>query len=200
MCRKILKFGVMLILVFIKFPITLIHAGTNLSTNNMGKLVHLALHHASKLRTRPYFDTISLAIMCESLRFGFDPILLISIIQTESNFSIKKHGRHGEIGLMQVKPSTGRWIAKMNGFPWHGAKTLENPAINIQLGTAYLSFLRKKFSDQHNLYLAAYNVGTGRLRKAIQRQTIPKQYTSQVLRRYSTLQSQVLNPDSTVSL
>lgn len=140
-------------------------------------------------RTKDNSNTIFQALMNESRNFSINPLLLMAVIETESGFKTEKRGRHGEIGLMQIKPSTARWIAKKNGLPWNGAKTLKDPAINIKLGAAYLSFLREEFDSHKQHYLSAYNMGARNVRRALKKRIVPKEYASRVLRHYRSFYS-----------
>ncbi|MEW6055745.1 MAG: transglycosylase SLT domain-containing protein [Bdellovibrionota bacterium] len=93
-------------------------------------------------RAKDKAEAIAASVLNESEKHHFDPLILLSIIETESGFTLKKRGRHGEAGLMQIKPSTARWVSKRIGVPWRGPKTLEDPQTNIRIGAAYLSYLR----------------------------------------------------------
>ncbi len=69
--------------------------------------------------------------------------------------------RSGAIGLMQVMPETGEWIAgKLNktGFT---AEDLKDPDTNIQFGCWYLRFLLDRYSSNQTHAVAAYNAGHG---------------------------------------
>jgi soluble lytic murein transglycosylase-like protein len=142
-----------------------------------------ALRKKGGTLSTPQRAAIASAIMRESTRYGFDPFMIASVIKIESDFSIMKYGSHGEVGLMQIKPATGRWIAERSGLSWEGSKTLLDPVKNIQLGAAYLAFLRETFSTQQ-LYLSAYNMGAANVRKALRMRTIPVKYSSRVLAQY----------------
>ena len=72
---------------------------------------------------------------------GIDYELARAIIYTESSFRVNAHGRHGEIGLMQIKPSTAR------GMGYRGTRNqLYLPENNIKYGMKYL----KKAQDRGN--------------------------------------------------
>jgi soluble lytic murein transglycosylase-like protein len=60
--------------------------------------------------------------------------LATAVVQIESNFNPKKRGSAGEIGLMQVKPTT----AKLMGYRG-SAKGLYDPETNIRYGMLYLA-------------------------------------------------------------
>jgi soluble lytic murein transglycosylase len=108
---------------------------------------------------------IAKAILQESEKYGFDPIFLVAVIQTESSFSPVARGTSGEIGLMQLMPDTGEWVAKNAELPWKGNKTLFDPVANIRIG-------------------AAYNMGPRKLRLAVAQQIIPADYARRVMRKY----------------
>ncbi len=124
------------------------------------------------------------AILEESRKHGFDPIFLMAVIENESSFKIKARGTSGEIGLMQLMPDTGKWIAGKIGVAWHGEKTLEDPVLNIKIGAAYMAHLREKFDSHSRLYLAAYNMGQGNVHRALANQVWPKDYPIRVMQRY----------------
>lgn len=95
----------------------------------------------------------------ESQKHGMDPIFTLAIIKTESKFNPIAIGTVGEIGLMQIRPETGQWIAKKFGFKWLGKNSLKDPAMNIKFGVAYLSYLKSKYKNQAIKYINAYNLG-----------------------------------------
>ena len=68
----------------------------------------------------------------------------------------------GAIGLMQIMPPTGEWLAKYENFEWQSAeKTLVNPIYNIRMGSRYLSALIETYELDGGL--AAYNGGEKRV-------------------------------------
>jgi soluble lytic murein transglycosylase-like protein len=69
----------------------------------------------------------------------------------------------GAMGLMQIMPSTGKWLAKYEGIEWNSAEdVLFDPILNIRLGTRYLSALIETYDLEGGL--AAYNGGGKRVR------------------------------------
>ena len=64
---------------------------------------------------------------------------------------------------MQLMPATGRQLHRREG---HGGRPdLENPAVNVRLGVAYLRRLLDDFGGDTVLALAAYNAGPARARR-----------------------------------
>ncbi len=116
---------------------------------------------------------ISRAILEESRRYRFDPLLVVALIHTESRFRPNARGRFGEVGLVQIKPSTARWITHRHIT----RNQLFDPRLNIHVGLMYLSHLR---SEAGHLYLSAYNRG---LEGALRRKNEvlkPEDYASRV--------------------
>jgi len=93
---------------------------------------------------------------------GFDPSLLLGLMQVESGFNPAARSSAGALGLMQVIPFSGQLMARELGIEWRGASTLLDPVANVRIGVAYLARMRETFQDIA-LALAAYNVGPGRL-------------------------------------
>ena len=131
-------------------------------------------------------NIIAKTIIEQSMVYKMDPVFLSAIIMNESSFNPIAKGSSGEIGLMQILPSTGKWMAKKIKMKWRGSKTLSNPIQNIKLGAAYVNLLRNKYKHGQ-LYLAAYNMGPGNLRKALNKKIRPKDYTVAVMKRYFTI-------------
>jgi len=126
---------------------------------------------------------ITNAIIAEAIKYELDPVFLSAVIMNESSFNPSAKGTSGEIGLMQILPSTGKWMAKKIKMKWRGKRTLQNPVQNIKLGAAYINLLRNKYKHGQ-LYLAAYNMGPGNLRRALSKKIRPKDYTVAVMKRY----------------
>lgn len=138
-------------------------------------------------QVRSQQEQISQTILETSRQYQFDPLFLLAVIQNESAFNSRAVGRAGEIGLMQITPATARWICQKSKIQWSGKKALFNPRFNIQVGTAYLAYLKNHFRSEARLYLSAYNMGTSHLRNALQRHIVPKEYSSRVFFHYRNI-------------
>lgn len=82
---------------------------------------------------------------------GIDPRLALAVGMQESSLDPAKRGGKGEIGIMQVMPSTGKEL----GF---SEKDLSDPGKNIDAGLRYLQMMLKQYPDPVDA-VAAYNAG-----------------------------------------
>jgi hypothetical protein len=98
-------------------------------------------------------------ILAASARHGLDPQLVKAVVAVESGFEPDAVSDKGAIGLMQVLPATGeRYGVRADRRKSIDAK-LADPTLNLEIGTRYLSDLRKMFVGRPDLALAAYNAG-----------------------------------------
>ncbi len=92
---------------------------------------------------------------------GTDWRLLAAIMYKESRFHMEAGSHRGAVGLMQIKPSTARYLDI--GDP-------VDPEQNILAGALYVSRLEKRYrrkaanrEEVRKFTLAAYNAGEGRI-------------------------------------
>ncbi len=93
-----------------------------------------------------------------SYQYSLSPYLVASIINTESSFNSKAVSSSGAIGLMQILPSTGEYIADLLNEEDYQIEKLFNPETNVKYGCFYLNYLNKKFNNESSV-LCAYNAG-----------------------------------------
>lgn len=105
----------------------------------------------------PYRDLIER----EAGRYGLDPLLVVSVMRVESGFTPDARSRVGARGLMQLMPTTARWVARKTAVRGFSTEQLEDPETNIRLGCWYLGYLRRQFPGDLSAMLAAYNAGEG---------------------------------------
>lgn len=96
-----------------------------------------------------------------SKQYNVDPNLIFAMIKAESNFNPRIVSHKEAIGLMQVIPETGGWVAENIGIKGYNKDMLFNPDYNINIGTWYLKYLLKQFNNNVTLAVAAYNGGSG---------------------------------------
>ena len=120
-----------------------------------------------------------------------DPVLVLAVIRQESHFRADARGPGNSIGLMQVRPFVGADVARRHNIPWAGAKTLLDPAANVQIGACYLGEMLEMFHDPA-LAIAAYNMGPTRVRRLVARGHHPKPaYLGSVLKHFQALSSEL---------
>ncbi|MDG4812378.1 transglycosylase SLT domain-containing protein [Hydrogenovibrio sp. 3SP14C1] len=101
-----------------------------------------------------------------------DPAWVYGVIRRESAFSANISSAVGAVGLMQLMPKTARYIGRKLGFKKRQYTHLTSPESNIKLGSAYLSYLHKKYNGSRVLATAAYNAGPHRVDQWIPKDTI----------------------------
>jgi len=106
-----------------------------------------------------YKDTISFY----SKEYNLDKNVVSSIINEESSFNSRAISSSGAIGLMQIMPSTAKFIANEILHEEYNREKLFLPETNIKYGCCYLNYLNKKFNGEKEV-LCAYNAGEGLVR------------------------------------
>ncbi|MEX2356421.1 MAG: lytic transglycosylase domain-containing protein, partial [Thermaerobacterales bacterium] len=65
-------------------------------------------------------------------------------------------------GLMQIVPDTAAMVARQIGYGQVEAGDLFDPAVNVELGTAFLADLLRRYPDPR-MAVGAYHAGPGRM-------------------------------------
>ncbi|MFW5709279.1 MAG: transglycosylase SLT domain-containing protein [Chloroflexota bacterium] len=94
--------------------------------------------------------------------YGFDPLILASLIRQESLFDTNATAAADEKGLTQVIPSTAAYIAEQLQWPDYEHSDLFRPYAGIAFGAFFLSEQLNRFDNSVYPALAAYNAGPGR--------------------------------------
>lgn len=116
----------------------------------------------------PYLNHIRFGIYYNNLiipsasEYGFDPLLLFSLIRLESVFEAEISSSWGAIGLAQVTPTTGAEIfGELNWPTGYTTDDLLRPVVNVKYGSYYLSKWNTYFENDLSAALASYNGGIG---------------------------------------
>ena len=94
---------------------------------------------------------------------GVDPYLVAAVIRSESSWDPEASSHQGARGLMQLMPETAKDMMSKGLVDGkrYSYENLEDPAINIEYGCAYLSYLLTYFNGATDRAIAAYNAGMG---------------------------------------
>jgi soluble lytic murein transglycosylase len=95
---------------------------------------------------------------------GLDKAWAYGLIRQESRFIADARSGVGASGLMQVMPSTGKWVAGKIGLSDFVHGMLNDLRTNITLGANYMNMVLANAEGSQVLATAAYNAGPGRAR------------------------------------
>jgi soluble lytic murein transglycosylase-like protein len=155
---KMIRAGCIWVLVFIFFPSSVladiyryvdkdgVWHFTNIKSDARYRLFIRGVRKSSSEYIRDFEEIISQA----SIQFKIEPSLLKAVIKAESDFDHRAVSPKGAQGLMQLMPQTADHMEVNDPF---------DPEENIFGGTRYLSILLKRFKNNKELALAAYNAG-----------------------------------------
>jgi len=171
---------------------------SQIATNLVFKLVSHNLPKKYKKDAR----RLTNAIVQEANKYGMDPLFLVSVIRHESSFRPDAIGGVGEIGLMQIRPTTAEWLNKKHKIV--KKVNLKDPVNNVKIGAFYFSTLRDTFEQNSRWYISAYNMGSANVRKNLAKNVNPKEYVGHVMKYYvkyvDMLNTEVKQSEETSSL
>lgn len=111
---------------------------------------------------------LGVAIAEESVKAGYDPLLILAIIDVESDFEEKAVSHKGASGLMQITPGTLHFLAAKQGLKLSREEVARDTALTVRLGIRYLRQLHDRFGDL-DLALMGYNAGPAKIRRAMKK-------------------------------
>lgn len=95
---------------------------------------------------------------------GLDETWVYGLIRQESRFIMDARSSVGAAGLMQLMPSTARYVARKMNVNDYAPGRVNERDLNLQLGTGYLKMVLDDLDGSPILATAAYNAGPGRPR------------------------------------
>jgi len=138
------------------------------------KPISVAVSDASYQRVMSYAGEM----LRSGAEMGVDPALIAAMMTVESRGNPDAVGGAGEIGLMQILPTTAEWFGGIS------AEELRDPATNILFGAAYIGYCVDKKGGSVPAGIAGYNYGPDRVRVEDNRVIAPEsvlQYVANVL-------------------
>ncbi len=113
---------------------------------------------------------------------GLDEAWVYGLMRQESRFATSAKSETGAAGLMQIMPSTARWVARKLGLKSYRNALIHQLDTNFRIGTYYMKSVLSRSENNPVLASAAYNAGPMRalqwrgdkpLEGAIYAETIP---------------------------
>ena len=165
-------------------PVSLTPKSASTTFSTFARINH-AIRREFFETSMPYGDIIHE----KALKYDVDPALVAAVMETESRFRTRARSQVGAQGLMQLMPSTGRWM---------GANNLYDPAQNVDAGVKYLKYLQKRFDGDLTKAVAAYNAGEGNVQRY---QGVPpfretRSYVKKVMTKYQERSRQLQQFDT----
>jgi soluble lytic murein transglycosylase len=134
-------------------------------------------------------------ILRESEKHSLDPVLILALIQVESQFDHDAVSPRGAQGLMQIKPAVITELVDEGKMTSRAKRNLKDPLVNVQVGVCYLAYLNEIFGDL-KVALTAYNWGPTRTKqKLAAKESLPTEYAAKVLSVHRALESQLAQND-----
>lgn len=122
-------------------------------------------HYAGKRLTEMQKIEICDIVAEMAAKHGVDPMLVLSVMAVESEFHSGARSSVGALGFMQLMPPTAFEFSGRLKQPMHELG-LFDWRTNIELGAAYLRFLRDRMGSWP-MALAAYNWGPTKVYRAV---------------------------------
>ncbi len=99
------------------------------------------------------------AVYENSIQYELSPELILSVIKVESEFNPRAYSNAGAVGLMQVMPVTGLYVARSLGLWVNGENDLFDIEKNIQIGVVFLKECIERMGEKRGLgyYYAGRN-------------------------------------------
>ena len=121
----------------------------------------VSTHDFSLRYLAPYRDVLQSHIKDNNL----DEAWVYGLMRQESRFATNAKSNVGAAGLMQIMPSTARWVAKRLGLKSYRNNLIHQLDTNLKLGTYYMKNVLSTADDSPVMASAAYNAGPSRARK-----------------------------------
>lgn len=143
-------------------------SGKDSSTSGVSGTSQTNTTSASSMKKTKYDEYFHQA----ALKYNVSESLLKAIAKAESNFNANAVSSAGAIGVMQLMPTTAQSL---------GVKNAYDPEQNIMGGAKCISQKLKEFNGNVRLALAAYNAGSGAVKRYGGVPSYCKTYVNRVL-------------------
>jgi soluble lytic murein transglycosylase len=117
------------------------------------------------LRRLAYPSHYSRLVAEYAQHYDLDPLLLLAVMRQESLFDPDARSYAGALGLAQIMPETGKWIASQIGPDDYRDSLLLRPYLNLKYSAWFYDLLLNLYDRDWIAALVAYNAGPGNLSK-----------------------------------
>lgn len=100
-----------------------------------------------------------------AVRVSLDEAWVYGITRQESRFMHYAKSGVGASGLMQLMPTTAKWVAKRMGLNGYDNSMIHDLSTNIEFGTYYMRYALDLMGGQAVMATAGYNAGPSRARR-----------------------------------
>lgn len=167
------------------------------STGNAHRQIAMALQRRdaslAEIFPRPFAAEVAAAAKSS----GLPEAWIYGVIHQESRFMHAVASSAGALGLMQVMPKTGRWVADKIGVGNFSPERLREVEFNLRIGSRYLKMVADSVQGSIIMTAASYNAGPakaqlwrsalpGSVEGAVFVETIPYGETREYVKRVST--------------
>ena len=104
-------------------------------------------------------------IKAAAQKYQLEPELVAAVVYTESKFIKTAASGAGALGLMQIMPDTGTWIAEKQGRRDFNKNELLDAETSLDMGCWYLKYLLNEFKGNTECCIAAYHAGQGAVKR-----------------------------------
>ena len=120
----------------------------------------VSLHDFNLRYPAPYREALQEDVQVH----GLEEAWVYGLMRQESRFTRTAKSEVGAAGIMQIMPSTARWVAQRMGMKGYRKGLIHQLDVNIKLGTYYMKTVYSQFDENPVLASAAYNAGPNRAR------------------------------------
>lgn len=125
----------------------------------VGSVYYIGVHE-KKLDYQQYPLRYRELIVENAGRFELDPWHVAAVVRCESSFRATATSNVGAMGLMQIMPETGEWLAgKFDEESIFEEAMLYEPEINLKYGCWFLQWLMNRYEGDRTLATAAFHAG-----------------------------------------
>lgn len=112
-----------------------------------------------------YPTTFGHLVSAQAAHYAVDPLLFLALVRQESRFNPHAVSYAGAVGLTQVMPDTGTWIASRIGPESYRREILYRPVVSVRYGMWLMHTLLDLYDRDWIAALVAYNAGPGNLKR-----------------------------------